>query len=231
MRYIAPMDATAVPMTFWQECGLTGEAVDRLAGLSDLYASLLAANERDNLTRITDATEFSIRHVADSLLVGRVCPPLLTEPLVVADVGCGGGFPLLPLAQVNPALRIVGIESRRKKVAFVESQINALRLANASAVSIQAREAGRQEEHAGRYQVVLLRAVGEAGRMLREVRHLVSPQPGSSVIYYKTPDAVAAEWSVAQREATKFGFTIAASEIFQLPGDGGQRQFIVMTRP
>ncbi len=220
-----------IPETFWRECGLTPAAVGRLAAMEGLWRALVEANLRDNLTRITDEREFWLRHVADSLLVGQVCPAIMTEAISVADVGCGGGFPILPLACVNPQLRITGIESRRKKVAFVAAQIEAIGATEASAVALQAREAGRDEAHAGRYDIVLLRAVGDAGKMVREVRQLLSPQAGSCVIHYKTPESIDAEWPLAVREAEKFGMVASRSPVLLLPDGAGHRQFVIMTRP
>ncbi len=231
MSYSARMDEVMIPATFWRECGLPDTAIQRLARLGGLHTALVEANARDNLTRITDEREFWLRHVADSLLVGQMLPALMTDPLTVADVGCGGGFPILPLACVNPELRITGIEARGKKAAFVASQIEALGATGATVVAMQAREAGRHVDHAGRYGVVLLRAVGEAGKMLREVRQLLSAEAGSCVIHYKTPESVEAEWDVARREAEKFGLGISQSQVVHLPHGAGERQFIIMIRP
>ena len=62
--------------------------------------------------------------------------------------------------------------------------------------------------------------------MVRDVRGLL--KPGGAIINYKTPQAVIAERAVAQREADKFGFAVTESEVFALPRDAGQRQFVVL---
>ena len=196
------------------------------AVMDQLYADLIAVNAVHNLTRIVDVDDFWIMHVLDSLLVGHVARELLCETMTVADVGCGGGFPILPLAWANPKLTVMGIEARSKKAHFVAAEAERLGLSNASARAIQAREAARSDAHRQQYDAVVLRAVAETGRMVRDVRGLL--KPGGAIINYKTPQAVIAERAVAQREADKFGFAVTESEVFALPRDAGQRQFVVL---
>lgn len=215
---------------FMQSCGVDAEC--DFSRLERLYGLLVAANELTNLTRVTDREDYWIRHVADSLSVGRVCPELLQQGcgLRVADVGCGGGFPILPLACVNPQLDITGIECRGKKTQFIADAARELGLANVNLLTAQSREAGRAADHAGKYDVVLMRAVGESGEMLKEVKGLVSAKTGSRIINYKTPQAVAREKTLLEREAGKFGFDIVESSPFELPCGGGARQFVILVR-
>jgi 16S rRNA (guanine527-N7)-methyltransferase len=214
---------------FLRRCGVTPERLGRLDVLRRLYDALVEANRTTNLTRITDEAAYWHLHVADSLSVGLAVPELLREPLAVADVGCGAGFPLLPLAWANPNLRITGIESARKKVAFVRRQIEALALANGSVVAARAREAARLPAHAGRYEVVLARAVARADKLIRECRALLRPGAAARIVVYKTPDAVAEERDLATRQAAKFGLAIRESQIIDLPAASGRRQFLIAT--
>ena len=217
--------------TFLATCHIPPERWTQRAALATLYSNLCAANTQDNLTRIVDEQDFYLRHVADSLLLGRALPEIMTADWRVADVGCGGGFPTLPLAWANPELRITGIEARGKKVAFVAGQIESLRFINASTLAKQAREAGRLADHSRQYHVILLRAVGPAGRMLREVKGLLSDVPGAMIVHYKTPPAVQDEMALAEREAAKAGLRVTVSEVVDLPCDAGKRQFLFMSRP
>jgi len=216
-------------VAFLRTCGVdTGRSPFEV--MARLRADLVAANQTVNLTRVTSEGDFWARHVADSLAVGQVLPALLGEPLAVADVGCGAGFPLLPLAWASPALRLTGFESRGRKAAFVSAEAEALGLANATVVARRAREASRLEAHAGRYDIVLARAVGSAGELVRECRGLLKQEPGAVLVHYKTPQAIEAERPLAEREAAKHGLAVEASQIFDLPDGGGTRQFLLMRR-
>ena len=220
------------PLTdFLRRCGVREDRLGDLSALSRLHEDLVEANRRLNLTRIVDEEGFWWRHVADSLSVGLVMPGLLREPLAVADVGCGAGFPMLPLAWANPELRITGIESRGKKAQFVRDESERLGLARCSVLALRAREAARQPEHQGRYDTVLARAVGSAGDMIRECRRFLRDSPGAALVLYKTPESVAAEADEARREAAKFGLEIELSDVISLPQGAGTRQFLLARRP
>ncbi|MFW6132320.1 MAG: 16S rRNA (guanine(527)-N(7))-methyltransferase RsmG [Planctomycetota bacterium] len=223
------MVTAATLRRFLGDCGVVPERLERLDVLERLFADLRAANERANLTRLTDAESFWNQHVADSLLVGRVCREVLVQALTLADVGCGAGFPLLPLAWANPRLTVVGIEPRRKRAAFVAAEAEALGLDNVSVVALQAREAARREAHRHACDIVCLRAVGAAGRLIRDCRNLLRPTTGAKLIFYKTPDGAASELPAARREAAKYDLAARLSPVLSLP-DGQARQFIVLER-
>src|SRR5207237_6190422 len=77
---------------------------------------LLDANRRMNLTRITDRSVAEVQHVGDAL---TLLPLLPVGPHRLADVGTGGGVPGIPLAVARPDARVVLIESRKEKAAFL----------------------------------------------------------------------------------------------------------------
>lgn len=231
-------------VAFLRACGVDLQR-SPLEVMRRLYAHLVAANREDNLTRITAEADFWVKHVADSVSVGLLVPGLVggaadasaaelaggeRRALRVADVGCGAGFPLLPLAWASPNLDLTGFESRGKKADFVAREIARLGLANARGVPRRAREAARLPEHAGRYDVVLLRAVGAAGEMVRECRRLLRHGPGAMMVHYKTPDGAVAERALADREAGKYGLVVETSRTIELPERGGARQFLTMRR-
>jgi len=102
--YIAYMDQQV--MEFMERCGV---GIERVEVLETFYRDLVAANRDFNLTRITEPEDFWVRHVADSLSIGIVIPEIMTVEMRVFDVGCGGGFPIIPLAWANPSLQITGL--------------------------------------------------------------------------------------------------------------------------
>lgn len=91
-----------------------------------LYTRLVEFNSHTNLTAITDEEGVILRHFADSLTAA----PLLgdTSGLSVIDVGCGGGFPTLPLAIVRPDLHFTALDSTAKKLNFVGEMADELSL-------------------------------------------------------------------------------------------------------
>lgn len=206
------------------------ESRSPLITMQKLYAELIAGNEVSNLTRVTSLEDYWERHVLDSLLILRDYPQLLTDELRIADVGCGGGFPILPLAWANPKLQIVGIEARGKKTNFVSRTAMKLGLGNVSILNMQAREAGRKPEVENSFDIVLLRAVGTTGKMLKECRNLIKKSAGAKMISYKTPQSAEEEKTLAMREAKKFGFSYSQTEPVTLSDSAGQRLFVELAR-
>lgn len=77
-----------------------------------------------NLTRILDEDEFREKQYRDSIIPFQEIKSLkkIYEKIIIhIDVGFGGGFPLLPLASLNPSKKYIGFEARGKKSKVVNS--------------------------------------------------------------------------------------------------------------
>ena len=182
---------------------------------------MLAGNQRLNLTAIVEPREVAAKHYLDSWRTTRLLP-LGGRSLL--DLGTGGGFPGLPVALAEPQARVVLLDSRAKRVEFVKETIAALALRNASAV------AERAEDHLARnkYDIVLVRAVSsvrENVRLLRKVRH-----SHKDLVMLKGP-SWSREARAAEREAERLGFRLDTVWEHKLPGDMGDRAFLVYRAP
>ncbi|MBQ9468061.1 MAG: 16S rRNA (guanine(527)-N(7))-methyltransferase RsmG [Clostridia bacterium] len=127
-----------------------------------LTALLADANRKMNLTAITDEREIILKHYADCLL----CADLIPQGARLLDVGCGGGFPTLPLAIVRPDLEITALDATAKKLTFVKTAADALGL-RVRTVAGRAEELGRDQAFRARFDAVTARAVAEL-RVLAE---------------------------------------------------------------
>lgn len=112
---------------------VTPSVCEKLAALTD---HMLAENERYNLTAITDHAGIILRHYADSLLCARYLAP----GIQVLDVGCGAGFPTLPLAICRPDLMITALDATEKRVRYVAASAARLGLANVKTVCARAED-------------------------------------------------------------------------------------------
>lgn len=119
-----------------------------------LTSLLLAWNEKINLTAITDPVEIERKHYADSLIGVNEIP----QGAALLDVGCGGGFPSLPLAIARPDIRVTSLDSTAKKLRFVEAAATALSLP-VTTLPGRAEELGRDPRHRERFDAVTARAV------------------------------------------------------------------------
>lgn len=100
---------------------VTQDVTDKFAALTDI---MLETNEHMNITAIKEVEKVIPLHYADCALTAGLIP----EGASVLDVGCGGGFPTLPLAILRPDLTITALDSTEKKVRYVEQTAKELGL-------------------------------------------------------------------------------------------------------
>ena len=121
---------------------------ERFAALYDLYA---AWNAKINVVSRKDFDQLYLRHVLHSLAIAKVCA--FDAGARILDVGCGGGFPSVPLAILFPGARFTAVDSIRKKIAVVEGVTAGLGLRNLEP------RCARAETLPERYDYVVSRAV------------------------------------------------------------------------
>ena len=100
---------------------LPPETVTRLG---EYYSLLTRWNDRLHLVARCSPEEFAVRHVLESLLLLRHLPPNAR----VADIGSGGGLPIIPCLIARSDLQATLIESSQKKAVFLREASNQLQL-------------------------------------------------------------------------------------------------------
>jgi 16S rRNA (guanine527-N7)-methyltransferase len=106
------------------------------AKFHQLTARMLEVNEYMNLTAIKEPRAVVLRHYADSLTV----EPYLPKGASLCDVGCGAGFPSLPLAICRPDLKILSLDSTAKRIRYVQETADLLGCQNLTAIAARAEE-------------------------------------------------------------------------------------------
>ncbi len=153
---------------------------EQLAKLSAYFDMVVEKNKQFNLTAILDEVEFVSKHYEDSLFGASEFP----KGARVLDIGCGGGFPSMPLAIMREDLHIVGIDSTAKKTVFVQDAARELGISNLTTV------AGRVEDQKDMFEsfdAVTARAVSSLPILLE----LASPmlKVGGVFVAYKTDES------------------------------------------
>ena len=100
-----------------------------LAQLDLLVELLCTENANQNLVSAASLEHVWVRHLADSaqlLLVPRETPPDRW-----LDLGSGAGFPGLVVALLRADIEVILVESRAKRIAWLEGAIDRLGISNA----------------------------------------------------------------------------------------------------
>ena len=122
-----------------------------------LTVRMLEENEKYNLTAITEPDKIILNHYADcAVLAAR-----LKKGATVADIGCGAGFPTLPVAILRPDVKILAVDSTTKRINYVSETAAMLDLSNVTAVAMRAEEGGVCPEYREKFDYVTARAVAE----------------------------------------------------------------------
>ncbi len=100
---------------------LPAETITRLG---EYYSLLTRWNDRLHLVAPCEPEEFAVRHVLESLLLLQHLP----HNAKIADIGSGGGLPIIPCLIARPDLEATLVESSQKKVVFLREALNRLSL-------------------------------------------------------------------------------------------------------
>ena len=121
-------------------------------------AELIRWNQRFNLTSITDPQEIQIKHFEDSLSVLKV---IKLKDQSVIDIGCGAGFPGIPLKIACPQIKLTLVDSVEKKINFLNHMVKILALKDVRVILSRAEELPFEFREA--YDVAVARAVKKLG--------------------------------------------------------------------
>ena len=112
---------------------LSPQQIEQYERLGKLYAEW---NSRINVISRKDLEHLYTRHILHSLAIAKVCR---FEPgAKVVDIGCGGGFPSVPLAIMFPETEFVGVDSIGKKIIVATEVSKGLGLDNVKTVNARA---------------------------------------------------------------------------------------------
>ena len=181
--------------------------------------AMVKQNEVMNLTGITEDSAVAKLHLLDSLTV-LCCADLAGKSLI--DVGCGAGFPGVPLAIACPNAKVTLLDSLGKRMKWLEEVLPTLGV-NAECVTARAEEAVATRRES--YDFATSRAVARLNILLE----LTAP-------YVKVDGAVLAMKGMAAREELaecdnaikKLGLKLEA--VNEFPVDGTAHTVIVLRK-
>ncbi len=179
MNHTAPLQGPEIQRIV-AECGLRcpGELADEI----ETYLALLAKwNDHLNLTGIRDPSVQLRTLFCESFLAARLLDP--SEGSIL-DVGSGAGFPGMAMALYCHDLRIILLEPRKKRLAFLNTVLRELGLTNVSVCEGRL-ENSRQEDFPVPPATVTARGLGDLTGLVRAASRLLC-EPRKILLFLST---------------------------------------------
>ena len=195
---------------------LSGSVQETLCAFGE---AMVKQNEVMNLTAITEAEAVAKLHLLDSLTV-LTCADLAGKTLI--DVGCGAGFPGVPLAIASPETRVTLLDSLGKRMKWLETVLPTLGV-TAECVTARAEEAVADRREC--YDFATSRAVARLNILLELTAPYV--KLGGAVLAMKG-SAAQEELAEAKNAIKKLGLKL--EKVHTFPIDGAEHSVIVLRK-
>ncbi|MBE6577749.1 MAG: 16S rRNA (guanine(527)-N(7))-methyltransferase RsmG [Ruminococcaceae bacterium] len=199
------------------------EKADKLYVLTN---RMLEVNAHMNLTAIKEEKAIILRHYADSLAISEHIAPNAK----VIDVGCGAGFPTLPLAIFRPDVDITALDSTAKRINYVADTAKLLELSNVTAIAERAEVLANNIEYREKFDYATARAVAA----LPILTELCMPfvKIGGKFVAMKAQKADS-EISLSMTAITKCGGKLQeriVSPLYNPNGESEERMIIICSK-
>ena len=192
---------------------------DRQQRLCDFGHAVIEQNKVMNLTAITEPTQVAKLHLLDSLTLLKL-KDLKNKTLI--DVGCGAGFPGVPLKIACPELQLTLLDSLGKRMAWLEQALPTL---GVEATCVTARAEEFVTTCREQYDVATSRAVARLNILLELTAPYV--KVGGYVLAMKGT-AAQEELEEAQSAVKKLGLKV--ENIAEFPTDNTAHTVIVLKK-
>ncbi len=200
---------------------------DKLEKFKKLCSLLTEQNRKKNLTAITEPEEIEVKHFIDSLeAIDLIKKYTDGRTFSLIDIGCGAGFPGLPLKIYFEDAEFVLVDSVAKKIEFVNEAIEELGLKNIATETERAEYLGHTQyrEH---FDICTSRAVAQMPVLLEYCLPFLTT--GGHCLFYKS-GTYENELDSARKALEVLGGEVKEVLEFNLPLDNAARSLIVIEK-
>ncbi len=149
---------------------LSDKQIEQFEALYDLYYDW---NNKINVISRKDIENLYLHHVLHSLAIAKIIN--FRSGTTVMDMGCGGGFPGLPLAIMFPETKFHLVDSIGKKIRVATEIAKAIDLTNVTTTH------SRAQEIKEKYNFVVSRAVMQLPELVKICRKNISKEQNNSL--------------------------------------------------
>jgi len=179
----------------------------------------LDQNSKLNLISKNDEKVLFEKHIYDSLSIKLI--NVLKSNQTVLDIGCGGGFPCVPIAIEYPQINVIGIDSIRKKINAINAIKEELKLNNLETICDRVENLKEQK-----FDVITSRAVASLAKISEYALPLLKKD--GVFVAYKSKK-IAEELAEAEQVLSKFNAKVLNTIEYTLPlEEVYQRNLIVI---
>lgn len=189
---------------------------------SDIF---IETSKHLNLTAIKEPHEIMIKHYYDSIY--PLSTGVFKKDCKIIDIGCGGGFPSMPLKLARPDLDFTLLDSLKKRLTFLDGVIDELKLDKITTLHARAEEAGRQKDMRDSFDIAVSRAVAPLNLLCEYCLPFV--KVGGLFIAYKGIPGDE-EMSAAMGAIKKLSGAPEGIISYKLPEDKGERTLILIRK-
>ena len=182
---------------------------DITADFSEYKKVFLEENAKLNLISKNDEKVLFEKHIYDSLAIKLFFDKYKITKANLLDIGCGGGFPCVPIAIEYPEISVIGIDSIRKKINSINTIKETLKLNNLSTICDRVENIGNKC-----FDIITSRAVADLAKISEyALPHL---KKGGYFVAYKSKKALE-ELEGAKEVLKKFNADVVDIINYTLP--------------
>ena len=187
---------------------------------SNYMEAFLEENNKLNLISKNDEKYLYEKHIYDSLSIKLFFDKYKIINAEILDIGCGGGFPCVPIAIEYPQFKIVGIDNIRKKINSIEDLKEKLELNNLSTICDRVENIKNKK-----FDIITSRAVADLAKICEYALPLL--KKNGYFIAYKSKKALI-ELENAQDVLKKYNAKVSEIIEYTLPLDEVYKRNLVI---
>jgi 16S rRNA (guanine527-N7)-methyltransferase len=204
---------------------LYSNAMTQAQMFSDFLNELEKWNKKLNLISYKTREELQIKHVQDSLALLEVFE--LGEEQKVLDLGCGGGFPGIPLAIMCPQAEFTLVDATAKKIDAIQAMVKKIGLKNVKTLCGRFETLAHDLDLRESFGLVVARAVAPLSTLLEYAAGFVCIH--GLFVAYKSGD-FAEELKASLKAQAELHLMFDGPICYELPEGQGSRSLLVFRK-